>query len=363
MGRSVTRRRLSVTRQTITAAVSAVTFLAFSAVLLLVPVPYVMYSPGSAYDIYAPEESGDGTSDHDAPAVSVHGTTTYPVTGELRMTTVSVTRADAELRLPEVLYGYLSPSRDVLPRAMLYPESKSAEQVESEEREMMDTSQQESIIAALRAAGQHVEELPVVESVVTGGPADGQLAPGDFVLAVDGEPVTDTAQVPERVRGHAVGDEVTFTILSAEAADRQQTDEVRVPVAADSDGQPRVGISVALGYRHDAQVHFGVKDSIRGPSAGLIFALGIYDQLTPGALIDGRDVAGTGTIDVDGNVGPIGGIREKIHGASDAGAELFLVPADNCADIVGLRTDLDLIRVETLDGAIRALEGGPVPRC
>ena len=226
---------------------------------------------------------------------------------------------------------------------------------------MMDTSQQEAIVAALREADQPVEELPVVASVVTGGPADGILVPGDFLLEVDGRPVHATGDVPERVRQHEPGDEVTLKVLGADA---DEPETVTVPVEMGPEGTPRIGIGVELGYRYDAEVSFGVREGIGGPSAGLVFALGIYDQVTPGDLVAGRDIAGTGTIDVDGAVGPIGGIREKIHGAEKAGAEVFLVPADNCRDVVGLRTDAELVRVDDLDGAVAALDGdGPMPHC
>ena len=348
------RRRFTVSRQTVTAAVAAGCFISTAAILMFVPVPYVMYSPGNAYDIFALDAEK-------RPTVSVSGVPTYPVSGELRMTTVSVTRSDANLTLPEVVFGQLSPSHDVLPRENVYPEGKSAEQVQSEERQMMDTSQQEAIVAALREAGQPVEEIPVVASVVTDGPSDGILMPGDFVLEVDGEPVQATSDIPEHVQQREPGDEITLKVLGA---DTDEPEEVTVPVEIGPEGTPRIGIGVELGYQYDAEVNFGVREGIGGPSAGLVFALGIYEQVTPGDLVAGRDIAGTGTIDVDGRVGPIGGIREKIHGAEKAGAEVFLVPAENCRDVVGLRTDAELVRVDDLAGVVDALDGdGPMPRC
>lgn len=357
MGRSVNRPRLTrprLSRQTLTAAVAAAGFLGSAAVIMFVPVPYVMYSPGNAYDIFAPDDAG-------RPTVAVEGVPTHPVTGELRMTTVSVTRADAHLTLPEVAFGYFSPRRDVIPRSAVYSDSKTPAQVRAEEQQMMDTSQQEAIVAALREAGEPVAELPVVAGVVTQGPADGILVPGDFLVAVDGEPVETTSDVPEAVRAHEPGDEVTLEVLGPDA---DTPEELTVPVERGPDGTPRIGVTIQVGYRYEPTVSFGVKESIGGPSAGLIFALGIYDQLTAGDLVAGRDIAGTGTIDVDGTVGPIGGIREKIHGAEDAGAEMFLVPAENCSDVVDLETDLDLVRVDDLDAAVRALSGaGPLPRC
>lgn len=357
MGRAVKRPTWTphITAQVRTAAVAAVVFVVTAALLLFVPVPYVMYSPGNAYDIFAKDE-------HGRPTVAVDGVTTYPISGELRMTTVSVTRSDARLTLPEVLFGHVAPSRDVLPRSSVYPdEDKSPEQVRTEEQQMMDTSQQEAIVAAVRAADMPIEERPVIAGVITGGPADGILVPGDFIMAVDGERVRATSDVPDRVQTHRPGDDVTLSVIGESDENPQ---DVTVPVEEGPDGAPRIGVTVSTGYRYEPDVTFGVKESIGGPSAGLIFALGIYDQLTPGDLVAGRDIAGTGTIDVDGNVGPIGGIREKIHGAQDAGAQMFLVPGENCPDVRGMATDIDLVRVDTLDGAIDALSGdAALPRC
>lgn len=359
MGGPVTPARGSwrsrLTAQTWTAAAACLSFLAIFSAVVLLPVPYVMYSPGNTYDILAPDENGQ-------PTVGVTGVETYPLSGELHMTTVAVTRASSHLTLPEVIFGHAAPGREVLPRQTVYPEGVSAEQVATEDRQMMDTSQESAVVAALRAADQPITERVVVASIVTGAPADGLVEPGDFVLAVDGEPVTEPSQVPPKVQAHQVGEEVELTLHRPGAESPEQV--VRVPVQAGPDGGVRIGADVDLGYDYAAEVHFGVREGIGGPSAGLIFALGIYDQITPGDLTDGRQIAGTGSIDADGAVGPIGGIRQKVHGAESAGMDTFLVPAENCADLQGVRTDVELVRVDSLESAIAALEpGAELPRC
>jgi PDZ domain-containing protein len=145
---------------------------------------------------------------------------------------------------------------------------------------------------------------------------------------------------------------------------------VRAAESATADGVPVVGITIGTGYRYDPQISFDLGQEIGGPSAGLVFALAIYDKITDGALLGGRHVAGTGSIDPDGVVGPIGGIQEKIAGAEDAGAEVFLVPAPDCGDLAGLHTTMTLVKVATLTDAITALQtlatpGGAdrLPRC
>ena len=119
------------------------------------------------------------------------------------------------------------------------------------------------------------------------------------------------------------------------------------------DGVQRVGIRIGTGFELPFDVSVNIDDSIGGPSAGLMFSLAIYDTLTPGSLTGGQIVAGTGTIDEQGNVGPIGGIQQKIVGAREAGAQLFLVPPDNCADALERRTTatMRLVKAITMHAA------------
>jgi Lon-like protease len=129
------------------------------------------------------------------------------------------------------------------------------------------------------------------------------------------------------------------------------------------------GITIGNGYEYQPRISFDLGEQIGGPSAGLVFSLAIYDKITPGALLDGRRVAGTGTIDAEGRVGSIGGIQQKIAAAQSGGASVFLVPAPNCGDLEGVRTDLELVKVSTMHDAIDALDslraGGTkaLPRC
>ena len=89
----------------------------------------------------------------------------------------------------------------------------------------------------------------------------------------------------------------------------------------------------------------------------MMFALGIIDTLTPGSLNGGEKVAGTGTISADGTVGPIGGIRQKLWGAKDAGADWFLAPESNCDEVVGHVPDgLRVFAVEDLDDSLAVLD-------
>ncbi|GAB3703897.1 YlbL family protein [Mariniluteicoccus flavus] len=348
------------TRQTWTALASAIAFVGLALALALVPVPYVVYSPGRAYDVMGVDAQGQ-------PILRVEGAQTFDTPGRLSMTTVAVSRSDSSASLPEVLLAHVLPSRDALPRDSVYQRGQSVDQVRSEEKRKMDTSQQDAVVAALRAARQPVEEWPVVSTVTVSGPANNKLRPGDLVLAVDGRQTRTVGDVQRAVASRSAGDTITFTVWR----DRR---EQRVAITSTSrHNDPKaaaVGIDSGVGYRYPQTVRFGISQEVGGPSAGLVFALGLYDKLTPDPLLAGRNIAGTGTITADGVVGPIGGIQEKIAGAEEAGATVFVVPAANCADLAGVSTKLDLIRADTLATTIDALKksanpatANQVPRC
>ncbi|MDA8438449.1 MAG: PDZ domain-containing protein [Propionibacterium sp.] len=333
------------TRQSWTALTSAVAFVILAVLLGVLHVPFVAWAPGETVDLLANDAAGH-------PNIQINGVKTYPTTGALLMTTVSVTRVDSYLSLPEALAAYVLPSRDVLPRDVVYPPSLSNDQVQSQEAAMMDTSQQSALVAALRAAGQPVKEMPVVAAVVTSGPANGKLQPGDLIEKVDGTPVQTIANVTKLIDAHKIGDTVTMTVKRNGAPVG-----VSITTVASNDGNPtpRVGIRIAVGYDLQANATYGIDPSIVGPSAGLMFSLAIYDLITESAIAGDRTIAGTGEISADGTVSPIGGIREKIAGAAAAHATVFLVPAGNCPDVAGLKTSLQLVKVDTLDDAISAL--------
>lgn len=347
------------TRQTWTAFVSALLFVGLALLLVVVPVPFVSWSPGAARDTL-------GTVDNE-PIITVRGIDTYPTSGQLDMTILATTPADARLSLPQALLAYWLPSRDALPREVIYDPGKSVEQVSDEDAEMMETAQDDAVVAALRAGGQKVVERPAVYSVTVGGPAHQRLLPGDLVISVDNERTNSEKAVREAIQRAQVRDTVVFTVI-------RNKEERRVKVVtAESTTQsdaPVVGITLGTGYDYEPEISFDFGQQIGGPSAGLVFALAIYDKITEGPLLAGRHVAATGTISPDGQVGPIGAIQQKVASAEKAGATDFLVPAANCGDLAGLRTDLNLVKVSTLRDAITALEilnapqaAGPLARC
>lgn len=334
------------TRQTWTAFTAAVAFIAAAVLMVVIPVPFVSWSPGTVQDTLGQVQG--------QPVIRVSGIQTFPTRGRLDLTTVSETRPDSRLTLPEALLSYFLPHRDVLPRAAIYPPGVSADQVRTEQTENMETSQSDAVVAALRQAGQPVTERLAVSSVTVGGPAYRKLQPGDLLLSVDGARATTAEDVQQAIRSRKAGSTLTFVVL------RDRSRRVSVRVTSETTGPnsitPVVGIGIGVGYQYAPDISFDLGEDIGGPSAGLVFSLAIYDKITPGALLAGRHVAGTGTIDASGQVGPIGGIQEKIAGAQDAGATVFLVPAPNCGDLDGVSTSMSLVKVGTLAEAVSALQ-------
>jgi PDZ domain-containing protein len=175
------------------------------------------------------------------------------------------------------------------------------------------------------------------------------LEQGDQILTVDGDPVDGVTELTAALAEAGVGTSVELGIVRD---GEQQSIEI-APVAAEGDpAQVIIGIQPTASYDFpfDVAVNLG---SVGGPSAGMMLALGVYDKLTPGALTDGEHIAGTGTITAEGDVGAIGGIRQKMYGAKNAGADWFLAPASNCDEVVGhIPAGLQVFAMSTLEQGI-----------
>jgi PDZ domain-containing protein len=335
-----------VTKQTWTATVSAVLFVVLAAVIALVPVPYVTWSPGTTYDLFARTAQGEDT-------IKISGADTFPTTGQLRMTTVSVTAPSSSLSLPEVLFSYWLPSREVLPRNAVYQPGEGASQITEQESQLMDDSQSMAVVAALRQSGVQVTNWPMVTSVSNSGPSADVMKPGDLIIAVDGDKTETKEAVTKAISLHNVGDPVLFTVL------RNGT-KVRLTVITRSTvndpKKPIVGLKLTIGYSYAPKVSFAIDPLIGGSSAGLMFALAIHDRLSSADLVAGRVIAGSGTMDSDGHVGEVGGIQEKLAAAARDQATIFLVPVNNCSDISDLPAGVRVVPVESLAGATLALQ-------
>ncbi|MFC7496953.1 MULTISPECIES: PDZ domain-containing protein [unclassified Nocardioides] len=306
--------------------------------------PYVTYEPGLTVDVLG--DNGDGD-----PIIQVSGHETWADDGELRMTTVFVSQRDAHNSIFELMQDWISASSAVYPFDAIYPEGGTVEQDREEGQQEMTSSKDAATAAALTELGYDVTEA-VVAGVDEGSPAEGRLQQGDVILRVDGEQVADSDDVVDAVGRVEAGQPVAFVV-------RRDGERRTVRVTPrETDGRPQVGIQVGTQTTDfPVDVKIAIDPAIGGPSAGLMFSLGIYDLLTEGSMTDGRTIAGTGTVDAAGSVGPIGGIQQKIAGAEQAGAELFLVPPDNCDEAVhSAHGDMRLVEAESTHSALQSIE-------
>ena len=285
--------------------------------------------------------SQDGTE-----VIRVSGAPETTSAGQLRLTTVSVR---PETDLLSAIWAWFDDEEAVVPRELIYPPDRSEQQVQEQNAQEWKQSQTSAETVALRELGYPV--LTYVRKVTAGGAADGLLRADDVITSVDGTEVTRPAQLTELIRAKPAG-----TTLTIGYQRDGKAGSARVTTKPGDDDTPRIGVEIDTKQPNPYDIEIDL-DKIGGPSAGLMFTLGIIDKLTPADLTGGKVIAGTGTIDDDGNVGPIGGIPQKLVGAKAAGAELFLVPKDNCAEALrNAVPGLTMAEVATVDDGLAALE-------
>ena len=333
-------------RQRLTAGVGAVVLVVVVLALNFYQLPVVALSPGPAEDVLSRVKIEGGTQVYDSK-------------GRFYLTSVGI---DDDVRFFEAILDLANRDVQLRPRSDIYPQGESTQQVNQQNADDMDESKVLAAVVALRKLGYTVDPSAVnVTEVRPGAPADGKLRPGDRLVRVDGRPVSSIKQLQRVIQGHHPGETLALTVRRGDA-----DVAARVPVALDG-GQPRIGVVLHEEYgKLPVPVSINT-ENIGGPSAGLMFALSIYDRLTPGDLTGGRRIAGTGQITEDGSVVPIGGIGEKIVGAKRQGATMFLLPRGNCGEAeqhppLGLR----LVPVSNVADAIAFLQskpGDPAPRC
>lgn len=310
---------------------------------LAMPIPYVIYRPGSTVDLLSTAGGQE--------RVQVKGHPAYYDGGELRMTTIYVTEPGDEITLPTALVGWIRRDDAIKPYDSVYEDDDSEQKKDEESAIQMSTSQEDAIAVALTQLGEKVKTVPVVSPTQEGMPAFGKLEPGDVFVTIGGTPITTWDDVVKAVSSAKPEQPLPFVV---ERAGKRETVDVTPRTI---EGRTRVGIAEAYDYEFPFEVTIDIDQNIGGPSAGLMFSLSVYDTLTPGSLTDGHIIAGTGELAPDGRVGPIGGIQQKIAVARDAQAELFLVPAGNCDEALGApKDDVRLARVETMAQALDVVE-------
>lgn len=328
-------------QRTVAGLVAAPVVLALLLVAFFAPLPYVVYRPGPTINVLGADTADCSGHCADHPIIQVSGHATYPTTGQLRMVTVSVTEPNAHMSLAELLPAWFSRNDAVYPWDAVYSKGTTEKQSKSEGAAQMTSSQDNATAVALTELGDKVPVVAQIASVLKGAPADGELKTGDLVLAIDGTKPKTIDDLVAQIKG-ATG---PLDLLV-----QRKNKQVHVSVTPQNH---KIGVSIGAAYDFPFHVQLNVDPSIGGPSAGLMFSLAIYDTLTPGSLTGGNAIAGTGEIESDGSVGPIGGIQQKIAGARRDGAKLFLVPKDNCVDAKGADNgSMRLVRVDTMHDAV-----------
>jgi Lon-like protease len=306
-------------------------------IAVAVPVPLVALGPGPTFNTLA---DVDGK-----PVITVSGIPTYPTSGNLNMTTVSVTD---RLTFAAVLRSWALRGEQVVPRSAIYEPGKTDEQVQQKNAEDFADSEINAESAAVHELG--LPSVPAVADVVAGSAADGKLRAGDRLVALNGAPVASPDAVNAALQATKPGDPVTVAYV------RDGARQSLTLTLGSGEGRTQGVLGVVLAILpKDGMVSVGLC-GVGGPSAGLMFSLGIVDKLTPGDLTGGRFVAGTGAIDADGTVQNIGGIQFKMAAARAAGATVFLLPAGECAEAAAaVPAGLRLVKVGTLHDAVTAL--------
>jgi len=316
------------------------------------PVPYAILGPGPTVNTVG---EYDGK-----PVITVSGQPTSTSKGHLNLTTVSVTD---HITLLDAMRGWFDRRYAVVPRESVFPPNQSEKQVDEQNAAEFRVSQNSAELAALREVGYPVQ-IAITE-VRSDAAVRGVLRVGDVIEAIDGVSVTVASELTSWVRAKKPGDSVAIRYARGSET---TTVTVRAGTAPGDAKRAALGVVIEQRPKPPLKISFDIND-IGGPSAGLMFSLGIVDILKPADLTGGRFIAGTGTIDDAGKVGAIGGIHQKLVAARAAGATVFLTPADNCAEARQLIPDgLRLVKVTSLSDALASLDTlrlgrGSLPSC
>ena len=315
----------------------------------LVPSPYIIEQPGPVYDTLGDVEI-DGAR---VPLIQIPVETTYPTEGALDMLTVNV-RGNPESPLSwfEVGAAFFDRSRAIVAVEAVYPVGVTVEESSEAGRIQMESSQQEAIAAALADLGYEFDATLTVAETSATGPSDGVLQAGDIIRSVNDETFADVAGLRDEIAANGT---TTPAIIVFERDGEEQTAEITPTITEGDNAIAVIGIVVGSAYNFPVDVNIQL-ENVGGPSAGMMFALGIIDKLTPGAINGGEEIAGTGTITATGDVGPIGGIQQKLYGARNAGASYFFAPIENCDEVAGnIPKGLTVYAIDDLNDALVAL--------
>ncbi len=331
-------------------------FFLLAVATLAAPIPYVFFKPGVPDNVTG-------------SLIEIKDAKSYEANGKLYITSILVTNPNSPVFGAETLYNWALGPHVVLPREVVYPPAVEGRVIERDSRAEMAGSKVTATAAALSFLGYQFEEIYFVSRILEYSDAKGKLEPGDRILIVDGDKINEIEEIRGAYSDKKIGDVIDIEVervINGES--RNVLESVRLvsnqELGADPN-RPAIGILVGTTAKFPVDIDFNIR-GVGGPSAGLIFAVGVVEKLTPEDLLRGRQIAGTGSIDPNGRVGAIGGIEEKMIGASRKGATIFLAPRENCPDIKHVPKGLKVIPVSTLSEAIAALrapDGFRFPTC
>ena len=342
------RRRRRLRRSVAAGAVLLV--VALIVAVFTVPINVVIEAPGPTWNVL---DNGSSSSED---VLKVSGTETYPTEGALRMTTVSVSGCPGyPVTTADLIAAWISADKRIVDRDEVCPQDQSAEQVEETGKAQMTASQDSAVIAALVETGKAgAMHLTVTE--VTEQQTSTEIQAGDVLETITPEggqatTITSFSQLRELMTTIAEGTRVT---LGVRRGDQQAAASLTTIAPQEGTTGSLLGLSLKISVDSKVDATFGLSD-VGGPSAGMMFALGVVDEITPGSLTGGKDISGTGTIDMTGQVGPIGGIQQKMAGARQAGSTFFLAPVSNCDEVKGHEPEgMKVFAVGTLHEAVTA---------
>ena len=311
--------------------------------VFFLPTPYVITRPGPVFNVLGNIDS--------KPVLNISGAAVYSTSGELNLMTVSeVGKPGRTPSWLEIFSAWVDPAQSVIPLDVAYPPQVSVNQVDTENVTLMTDSRQDATVVALTKLGYQIPTTMKVGYIAKKSAAEGLLKVDDLIVKIDSLPATGFAQLTAAVQATEGKKPIT---LGIERAGKALTVSMTPALIK---GELRIGIFVGYKYSFPIDVSVNLPD-VGGPSGGLMFAMGIYDKLTPGELTGGHSISGTGQIDPTGKIGPIGGIQQKLYGAVAAKSNWFLAPANNCNEVVGhIPPGLNVIRVSSFDEALHAVQ-------
>ncbi|GMA18496.1 YlbL family protein [Arsenicicoccus piscis] len=310
-----------------------------------IPLPYAILGPGPVINTLGNAQDGK-------PLVTITGREQFPTSGALDFTTVSVRGGPSyPVNVFDLIGAKIDGDQQIVDEATVFPPNSSSEDIKAENAAQMAGSEQNAIAVALRRLGYTVPEKVYIAQVPKGSPAEGKLVAGDQVVEAAGQQVAGSDALRALITRAKPGEPFTLVV------DRSGVRKTVTTTPTSIDGRTAIGVLLGVRFTFPFQVAINAGD-VGGPSAGMMFALAVYDKLTPGALTGGKTIAGTGSISPGGTVGAIGGIDHKLVGAAASGADYFLAPAGNCSEVVGHVPDniKRVVKVSTFSDALTAVQ-------